>query len=96
MENVFAVIPAALVKEGKAEMFRNDFFSKYNSQPDFIAHYGFDTALLLNETAIQKTDIKQVLLNTSTEGVGGKIDFNEYGEAQIELVIVTASDRKIN
>ncbi|MBS3061606.1 MAG: ABC transporter substrate-binding protein [Candidatus Diapherotrites archaeon] len=89
---VYSLVPSALVESGKAEQFRAAFKSQYGSEPDFVAHYGYDLMLVL-DALVKKQITKGTVQELKINGVAGPIVFNQYGEAQIELVFVTAGYR---
>ncbi len=92
---VYSLVPTALAQGGKAEQFRTAFKSKYGSEPDFVAHYGYDLMLILDALSKEKEITKQRVQNLKVDGVSGPIIFNQYGEAQIPLIFVNAEDRSI-
>ena len=92
--NIFALVPEATVSQ-RAEDFRDVFFATHNEEPDFLAFFGFDTMLLLDDVQKKRTPILEALSTANINGLNGNIRFNQNGEIDIPLVFVNAEDRTI-
>ncbi|MBS3144305.1 penicillin-binding protein activator [Candidatus Woesearchaeota archaeon] len=95
MSEVYAITPAALSK-GKNQAFVTQFETTFSRKPDFIAPFGYDIAKIIDAAALSNgASIHDNLRSVSLTGLSGELSFNEYGELNMPLVIVKASDRTI-
>ena len=95
MSEVYEITPAALSK-GKNQAFVTQFETTFSRKPDFIAPFGYDIAKIIDAAALSNgASIHDNLRSVSLTGLSGELSFNEYGELNMPLVIVKASDRTI-
>lgn len=92
LEDVYAVTPTALVK-GEDD-FRNRFVQEHNREPDFLAPFGYDVMLVLEQVKGEK-GVRAALHEVEVNGINGNFYFNEYGEIEMPLVVVKAEDREV-
>ncbi|MBT3304681.1 ABC transporter substrate-binding protein [Candidatus Woesearchaeota archaeon] len=91
MDKVYAITPVALVK-GRSD-FGERFENKFSVEPDFLAPFGYDLVLVLDQ--IKNQDAKTGLYDIEIEGINGHISFNDFGEVEMPLVVVEADDREL-
>lgn len=92
--NIFALVPEATVSQ-RAQNFRDVFFATHNEEPDFLAFFGFDTMLILDDVQRKGTPVLDAMSSVNIDGLNGNIRFNQNGEIDLPLVFVTAEDRVI-
>jgi hypothetical protein len=91
MENVYAVTPVALVTQDKA--FSEAFEVEFEKKPDFIAPFGYDIMNMLEMLPLEL--VQETLLEETFVGINGDLTFNEHGEIEFPLVVVSAQDQEI-
>lgn len=94
IEGVFFPYPEESFKDG----FYNKYLVKYNEKPNIFAANAYDALYLLKD-AIEKVgynvdNIKEYLLSVELDGVSGNLSFNQYGDVEKEIVIMSVKNRE--
>ena len=82
----------------KYQKFNEDYFNRFNVYPDFGAAYGYEIASILIDTLneypkISRQNIKENILKIKGfEGLYDEIVFDEFGDVNRQLYIVTIKD----
>ena len=88
-DNIF-VAPLYLLGENKAYTeFVNEYQSRYTTDMTPNGVYAYDTALLLSERLNKGNVTKSQIINSSFEGITGRIQFDDTGRAKVEMVMAT-------
>jgi len=94
-ENVFSVVPVSLLENPESGEFVAKFQHEYNADPDFMAPFGYDTMLVLDQIQKHGGEVSDALLDIEVDGLNGHIDFNEKGEFDMELAVVAVKDKAV-
>jgi len=78
--------------------FRENYNEKYGKDPNFGAVYGYEIASIVintlkNNANVKKDNIKEIILEEGDfPGLMGDIEFDEYGDVDRDMYIVTIED----
>jgi|SaaInlV_200m_DNA_3_1039701.scaffolds.fasta_scaffold07376_4 branched-chain amino acid transport system substrate-binding protein len=93
-EDVFAVVPIAFINNNQ-----DNFFDRYRTtfdvEPDFLAPFGHDVMLILDELSKEPKNLKETIFALDFEGMNGQMTFNKHGEVRMPLVIADAKDNSV-
>jgi len=88
--DIIFVAPLYLVDENKAYTeFVSEYKSRYTTDMTPYGVFGYDTALLLSEHLKNGNITKDKIINSSFEGISGKIQFDHSGRGKAEMTLAT-------
>jgi len=88
--DIIFVAPSYLLGENKAYTeFVKEYQSRYTTEMSPYGVLAYDTAWLLSERLKNGTVTKSQIINSSFEGITGKIQFDETGRAKAEMTLAT-------
>lgn len=87
-KSIYATVPKSTLLTKTSSEFSQNYFNKYNRQPDWSAPFGYDTVQILD--AIQKSGKKPIdaLHEIKVNGLNGEISFDQNQESHISLISV--------
>lgn len=84
------------LKSGNADAFKKQYAEKYNTEPGFIADFGYDILqVLLSNYSTDKAEWVSNLKEVNKEGVSGPISFDKLGVRIQPIVINEVIDGKL-
>lgn len=95
-KDVYATTPEAVLSNKENQEFHKKFEEKYGIKTDWNAASGYDTALVLHEVSqMKEKDTLEALAEIDVAGLQGHIDFDRWGQFDIELVVIDAGTDEI-
>ena len=87
--NIFVALSYLLGENKAYTEFVKEYESRYTTDLSLFGVYAYDSALLLSEHLKNGKVSKSQIVNSTYEGISGKIQFDETGRSKVEMTMAT-------